>query len=328
MVQRGTGANDEVDSVDRSLLPLVDEVPASSPVTRRAFLGMGGALAAATALPGCTSRGRDTPPAGGAHTAGASSDPPAGVPQPGLNVPEGSVVGRFLNPDQLILVEAMAARLIPGDEDAPGAVQAGVVTYIDRLLATHETYPQRTYVKGPFARGYEGDAEPDPENGIIWVQQDELPRYGWQSGRTPREIYRMGLARMEAFAESRHGNSFVELSDEDQDALLEAMEDAEDDDVAQIFDPLLADTFFDLVLKHTVEGFLADPLYGGNQDLVGWQYIGFPGAQRAYSPEEMLDPNFSRESQSLAGLATLHGDHGDDNALGSVRRRHPNGPID
>ena len=69
-------------------------------------------------------------------------------------------------------------------------------------------------------------------------------------------------------------------------------------------------------------------MYGGNRDLIGWRTVGFPGAQRAYSPEEMLDPDFHREPQSLSQLAMLHGDHGDPDALLSVRRRHPRGPID
>jgi gluconate 2-dehydrogenase gamma chain len=87
--------------------------------------------------------------------------------------------------------------------------------------------------------------------------------------------------------------------------------------------------FFDLVLKHVTEGFLADPMYGGNRDLVGWQLIGFPGAQRAYSPQEMLQPDFFRPPQSLAQLAMLHGAHDEHGReLGSVRRRHPAGPID
>jgi gluconate 2-dehydrogenase gamma chain len=235
---------------------------------------------------------------------------------------------RFLNPDQRSLVTAIVARLIPGDEDDPGAVEAGAVEYIDRLLATHDGYPQRTYTKGPFAEAYEGDEEPEPEDGVIWVQEDELERYGWQSGYTPREIYRMGLARLADLTQERHGTSFVDLDDADQDELLEAVEDAEDEDVIETFEPIGGDTFFDLILKHTVEGFLADPMYGGNRDLVGWRHIGFPGAQRAYAPQEMVDPNFFREPQSLAQLAMLHGDHGDEGALRSVRRRHPAGPID
>ena len=29
-----------------------------------------------------------------------------------------------------------------------------------------------------------------------------------------------------------------------------------------------------------MEGFFADPMYGGNRDKVGWKMIGFPGVDR------------------------------------------------
>jgi gluconate 2-dehydrogenase gamma chain len=31
----------------------------------------------------------------------------------------------------------------------------------------------------------------------------------------------------------------------------------------------------------------ADPIYGGNKDFAGWRLIGFPGAQPAFSLEDM-----------------------------------------
>jgi gluconate 2-dehydrogenase gamma chain len=306
--------------------PPADPPPAAPPrggLTRRSFLAVTGTLATAAVVPGCTTRE--------AREGAIPIEGPSAVPQAGTRVPEATgVATRFLNPDQYDLVEAIAARLIPGDDDDPGAVQAGVVEYIDRLLATHEGYPQRTYTKGPFAQGYDPDeGEPEAEEGVIWVDEEELERYGWQSGFTPREIYRMGLARFQELVAARHDGSFLELSEDEQDALLEAIEDAEDEDVEEAFDPIGADTFFSLVHKHVVEGFLADPMYGGNQGLVGWQLIGFPGAQRAYSPQEMQDPAFRRPPQALAQLPMLHGAHGEaDHVLGSVRRRHPAGPID
>jgi gluconate 2-dehydrogenase gamma chain len=293
-----------------------------SGLSRRSFLAVTGTLATAAVVPGCTAREREGP---------IPVEGPVAAPQAGMRVPEALTAGRrFLNPEQYLLIEAIAARMIPGDDDDPGAVQAGVVEYIDRLLATHEGYPQRTYTQGPFAQGYDPEeGEPEPEDGVIWVEEEELERYGWQSGFTPREIYRMGLARFQELVESRHGGSFLDLAEDEQDELLEAIEDAEDEDVEEAFDPIGADTFFGLVHKHVIEGFLADPMYGGNQGLVGWQLIGFPGAQRAYSPHEMLDPNFRRPAQSLGQLPMLHGAHGEpDHVLGSVRRRHPAGPID
>ena len=292
---------------------------------------MTGSLAAIAAVPGCTDRIAGGNGVGTENGRLAQPDLPEGSadhPQTGTRIPEMGLVGRFLNPDQLAIVTAMAARIIPGDEDDPGAVEAGAVDYIDLLLTTHEGYPQRTYTGGPMAQTYEGDEPPEPEDGVIWVQEDELGRYGWQSIRTPREIYQMGLARLEELAQQRHGTAFVDLGDDEQDELLEAVEDAEDDDVDEIFEPIGGETFFGLVKDHVVQGFLADPMYGGNRDRVGWDHIGFPGAQRAYSPQEMLDPDFARPSQSLAQLPMLHGTHADLAALGAVRRRHPAGPID
>ncbi len=36
------------------------------------------------------------------------------------------------------------------------------------------------------------------------------------------------------------------------------------------------------VASNTQEGFFADPIYGGNRDMVGWKMIGFPGARYDY----------------------------------------------
>ena len=40
--------------------------------------------------------------------------------------------------------------------------------------------------------------------------------------------------------------------------------------------------FFELVLQNTMEGFFADPLYGGNRGMVSWKMLGFPGARYDY----------------------------------------------
>jgi gluconate 2-dehydrogenase gamma chain len=42
-------------------------------------------------------------------------------------------------------------------------------------------------------------------------------------------------------------------------------------------------TFFkEILLKNMQQGFFADPIYGGNRDMVGWKMIGFPGARYNY----------------------------------------------
>ncbi len=43
-----------------------------------------------------------------------------------------------------------------------------------------------------------------------------------------------------------------------------------------------ATEFFEQALQHTIEGFFADPIYGGNREMVSWKLIGFPGARYDY----------------------------------------------
>jgi len=40
--------------------------------------------------------------------------------------------------------------------------------------------------------------------------------------------------------------------------------------------------FFDSLLQIVMEGFFADPYYGGNRDMAGWKMIGYPGLPADY----------------------------------------------
>src|SRR5215510_13338058 len=41
--------------------------------------------------------------------------------------------------------------------------------------------------------------------------------------------------------------------------------------------------FFEALLQITMEGFFADPIYGGNRNKASWRMIGFPGLPAVYS---------------------------------------------
>lgn len=300
---------------------------ASTPprLSRRGFL-RGSGMVAATAGAGLLATGCEpSPPAAPTHDHGPSILPSDAVP-------DGAARDalQFLNADQARALDAMVARIIPGDDGDPGAREAGAVFYIDHLLATHTGYAETTYTKGPHAEAFPGDEPPADEDGVVWVHEDELERYGWQSAYVPRELYEMGLPRVDELARRRYGGDFADADDGQQDELLAALEDDEDDDVGEVFDAVAAAQFFELVRTHTVQGFLCDPVYGGNRDMVGWRLVGFPGAQRAWAPEEMQTEGFAREPQSLLDLPAFHShreEHADE-ALITVRRRHPRGPID
>ncbi len=54
---------------------------------------------------------------------------------------------QFFSPEDAVEVEAMAAQVIPSD-DAPGAREAHVIYFIDRVLATFDRDKQPAYTQG------------------------------------------------------------------------------------------------------------------------------------------------------------------------------------
>ena len=96
-----------------------------------------------------------------------------------------------------------------------------------------------------------------------------------------RPTYAAGLAALEAYARSRAGGSFATLAPERQDELIGDLEANR----ATGFTPS-SSAFFELVLGHTLEGTFGDPHYGGNQDFIGWELIGYPGLRLAVTAEQ------------------------------------------
>jgi gluconate 2-dehydrogenase gamma chain len=47
-------------------------------------------------------------------------------------------------------------------------------------------------------------------------------------------------------------------------------------------DGVPSNVFFESLLGVTIEGYFADPVYGGNKDMGPWKMIGFPGAYADY----------------------------------------------
>jgi gluconate 2-dehydrogenase gamma chain len=220
--------------------------------------------------------------------------------QPVPSRPPDPNVLRFFTEHEAATVEALTARILPGDADDPGAREAGVVTYIDNMLAYQDGFPEPVYLDGPQVRLYEGDEPPeDNNNDVIWVAADQIERYGFQSPLTPAEVYRIGLEAVDEYAQEEYGSDFVDLDEDEQDEIIEAMEENEIDG----FDPFEAEQFFHVLRRGTMEGMFSDPIYGGNRDMAGWRLVGFPGAQRAFLPTEIqVEGGYPREIWGLADL--------------------------
>ncbi|HEY0815756.1 MAG TPA: gluconate 2-dehydrogenase subunit 3 family protein, partial [Pseudonocardia sp.] len=76
-------------------------------------------------------------------------------------------------------------------------------------------------------------------------------------------LYAEGLAGLDELARAEQGAPFAELSPDHQDALLEHVERLD-----PVGEHARLRSFFEAVLNHTIDGFLADPLYGGNRDFI------------------------------------------------------------
>jgi hypothetical protein len=46
--------------------------------------------------------------------------------------------------------------------------------------------------------------------------------------------------------------------------------------------------FFNLIRTHTIQGTFSDPFYGGNENFIGWDLIGYPGARTVVSANLQL----------------------------------------
>jgi gluconate 2-dehydrogenase gamma chain len=123
----------------------------------------------------------------------------------------------FFTAPQAAEIEAMAAQIIPTDS-TPGAREARVIVFIDRILNTFEKRAQADYTKG-------------------------LGELAAQS----KQLY-------------PQASSFSSLNDEQQIKVLTAMEKT---------------PFFNLVRTHTITGFFAAPVHGGNANKVGWKLVNY-----------------------------------------------------
>ena len=65
--------------------------------------------------------------------------------------------------------------------------------------------------------------------------------------------------------------------------------------------------FFPLLVLHTRQGFLADPIYGGNRNRAGWDVIGFPGPPslvEAHAGRYSTLPYFTETAKASAEKAS------------------------
>jgi gluconate 2-dehydrogenase gamma chain len=86
-----------------------------------------------------------------------------------------------------------------------------------------------------------------------------------------RPAYENGIERLDTLAHGLAGKPFSALEFADQTSVLEKLEQ----DETPLGSATSGRSFFELVRKHTLEGFFGDPKYGGNRDWIGWKILKF-----------------------------------------------------
>ncbi|MBO9513040.1 MAG: gluconate 2-dehydrogenase subunit 3 family protein [Variovorax sp.] len=172
----------------------------------------------------------------------------------------GAVAGKayepaFFSKAEWAFIHAAVNHLIPEDPYGPGAIAAGVPEFIDRQMQLPYGQGKLWYMQGPF-------------------RPDAMPEMGYQLSMAPRDLYRVGIKACDQWCAKTHGKVFAELDKALQEQILKDLQAGR---IA--LDDVPARTFFDTLLTNAKEGFLCDPIHGGNKRMVGWKLIGFPGAR-------------------------------------------------
>lgn len=217
-----------------------------------------------------------------APLAGFAQAQPAATMLPTQPATDEPHLWRFFTAEQARLVSAMVDRLIPPDAEFTGAVGAGVPQFIDGQLASAWGAGARLYRMAPFAEG--------------------TPEQGYQLPFTPADLYRTALPLVAGWVRNGYGGAFEDIAPGLQDEALRKLESGE-----ASFAEVPAAIFFETLLANTVEGFLSDPMYGGNRDMVGWRMVGFPGPFAGYV--NLLDRHNLRFQRQPRGIAQALHDH-------------------
>jgi gluconate 2-dehydrogenase gamma chain len=186
----------------------------------------------------------------------------------------------ILNESEHAFVVAAVDTLIPADELSQSGSDCGCAVYIDRQLASAWGGGAKTYRAGPYFKG--------------------KPEQGYQLSLTPAEFFSAGIAAANDWSRKTYGHDFDRLPPDKRVEALKAMEEGKAE-----FANFSAKSFFSRLLAITMEGFFADPIYGGNRNKVSWRMLGFPGLPATYAKviDEYRDKRYVAEPQSIADFS-------------------------
>ncbi|MEK4487356.1 gluconate 2-dehydrogenase subunit 3 family protein [Psychrobacillus sp. FSL H8-0484] len=180
------------------------------------------------------------------------------------------------------ILSAATERIFPKDDLGPGAIELGVPYFIDKQLAGEWGMNAKEYMKGPFitdiqAAGNHNNKRNQDSQGPNAETQVPTPTPRYQSILNRSEIFTLGLRKIDQVAQKDFGARFVDLDPDKQDEVLRLFEQ----DKVEM-KGVGSSNFFYLLLQTTIEGAYADPVYGGNKDMMGWKMKDYPGPRASY----------------------------------------------
>jgi gluconate 2-dehydrogenase gamma chain len=241
---------------------------AEETIPRRKFL-WGAGLAGTAVATGVAPAAAQTQPTNAALGAAQPAAAPP-VPEPLLT----------LTPTEHAFVVAAVDTLIPADKLSPSGGECGVATFIDRQLAGAYGNGARLYRDGPFHKA--------------------KPELGYQLPLTPREFFRAGIAAANEWSRKAYGKDFDRLPEPAREAALKSMEAGKAE-----FSGFSSRAFFNALLQITMEGFFADPIYGGNRDTASWKMVGYPGLPATYREDikKYFGKKYDKPPRSIADFS-------------------------
>jgi len=115
----------------------------------------------------------------------------------------------------------------------------------------------------------------DEDPGAAWagvVRFIDRKLAGYHRRHLP--LYRSGLQGVHQSSLALFNLEFVELTNDQQDALLRKLE--ANQAPGATWKEVSAAEFFSRLVDHTLQGFYGGPRHGGNRDLTSWRMLGLP----------------------------------------------------
>src|SRR3954447_5764954 len=200
---------------------------------------------------------------------------------------------RFLTAHQAEVVIAATARLVPGPADDPaeighpGAREAGVVHYVDRLLSVFDDGPPHVFAGGPWSDRHAAG----PDHFPAFVPLQERQRRAWRRrvARLRRQVT-SSVARLDEAAVAAGFPDFVAAPAAVQDRILTEQS-------------AVRDVLFTL----TIDAMYSVPEYGGNAGLSAWHEIKWPGDRQPVGyPPAAVEGDDGPDPVAAADRAAVH----------------------